>query len=93
MDPIWTRWGRGLSLPSSSCLWLPVGPFATGRGDPVTGGGRVQAPSRAVKAGFAIMHALARAAPAGLRQQRAGQVIISVAWANQRRKKPAWMRR
>jgi hypothetical protein len=73
-----------------------IPPVATGWavcGYRVPGGGRAQAPLRAVKAGFAIMHALLRVAPAGLRRQRAGQVIISVAWANQRRKKRAWIRR
>ena len=48
------------------------------------------AQSRAAKASI---HALKRVEPAGRLQQRAGQVIISVAWANERRKKRAWIRR
>jgi hypothetical protein len=79
-------------MPSPSGLWLPVRPFATRRGDPAPGGGRAQASSRAEKAGFAMMDALAPVVPAGLRQERAGQVIISVAQVNQRRKKRAWMK-
>jgi hypothetical protein len=80
-------------MASPSRLWLPAGSFATRRGDPAPSGGGPQASSCGVKAGFAMMHALAPVMPAGLRQERAGQVIISVAQLNQRRKKRAWMRR